>query len=104
MEVCVGDEALKCAVRFYFRQPTFGRVYIFPVSACRKPFMLIVSERERMKLGLSVRCAVSVLGDEPDDAEQWQQSKKYERLKTACEEAMRCCKRISAYEKEGAEC
>lgn len=89
MVVCVGDEALKCAVRFYFRQPTFGRVYIFPVSACRKPFMLIVSERERMKLGLPVKSAVSVLGDEPDDAEQWQQSKKYERLKTACEEAIR---------------
>ena len=104
MEVCVGDEALKCAVRIYFRQRTFGRVYTFPASACRKPFVLIVSERERMKLGLSVRCAVSVLGDQPDDAEEWQQSKKYERLKTACEEAMRCCKRISAYEKEGAEC
>ena len=104
MVVCGEDEALHCAVGIYFRQRSFGRVYTFPVSACRKPFVLIVSECERMKLGLSVRCAVSVLGDEPDDAEQWQQSKKYERLKTACEEAMRCCKRISAYEKEGAEC
>ena len=89
MEVCVGDEALKCAVRFYFRQRTFGKVYTFPVSACRKPFVLIVSERERMKLGLPVKSAVSVLGDEPDDAEQWQQSKKYERLKTACEDVIR---------------
>ena len=89
MEVCVGDEALKCAVRFYFRQRTFGRVYIFPVSACRKPFMLIVSERERMKLGLSVRCAVSVLGDRPDDAEEWRRAKNYERLKTAYKEAIR---------------
>ena len=104
MVVCGEDEALHCAVRFYFRQRSFGKVYTFPVSACRKPFVLIVSERERMKLGLPVKSAVSVLGDEPDDAEQWQQSKKDERLKTACEEAMRCCKRISAYEKEGAEC
>ena len=89
MEVCVGDEALKCAVRFYFRQRTFGRVYIFPVSACRKPFMLIVSERERMKLGLSVRCAVSVLGDEPQDEEDWTSTKKYTRLKTAYENVIR---------------
>lgn len=89
MEVCVGDEALKCAVRFYFRQRSFGRVYIFPVSACHKPFMLILSERERMKLGLSVRCAVSVLGDQPDDAEEWRRAKNYERLKAAYKEAIR---------------
>lgn len=89
MVVCEQGEALTCAVRFYFRQRSFGRVYTFPVSACRKPFVLIVSERERMKLGLPLKSAVSVLGDEPDDAEQWQQSKKYERLKTACEEAIR---------------
>lgn len=89
MVVCGEDEALHCAVGFYFRQRSFGRVYTFPVSACRKPFVLIVSERERMKLGLSVRCAVSVLGDQPDDAEVWKQSKKYAHLKTACEEAIR---------------
>ena len=89
MEVCVGDEALKCAVRFYFRQRTFGRVYIFPVSACRKPFMLIVSERERMKLGLPIKSAVSVLGDEPDDAKKWRQSKSRERLKKVYEELIR---------------
>ena len=104
MVVCGEDEALHCAVRFYFRQRSFGRVYTFPVSACRKPFVLIVSERERMKLGLPVRCAVSVLGDEPDDAETWRQAKHHQRLKTACEEAIRCYKRISAHEKEGAEC
>ena len=89
MEVCVGDEALKCAVRIYFRQRTFGRVYIFPVSACRKPFMLILSERERMNLGLPAKSAVSVLGDEPDDAEKWKQSKSCERLKTVYEELIR---------------
>lgn len=89
MEVCVGDEALKCAVRFYFRQRTFGRVYIFPVSACRKPFMLILSERERMKLGLPVKSAVSVLGDEPQDEEDWTSTKKYTRLKTAYENVIR---------------
>jgi hypothetical protein len=89
MVVCGEDEALHCAVHFYFRQRSFGRVYRFPVSVCRKPFVLIVSERERMRLGLSVKSAVAVLGDQPDDAEQWQQSKKYERLKTACEEAIR---------------
>ena len=104
MVVCGEDEALHCAVRFYFRQRSFGKVYTFPASACRKPFVLIVSERERMKLGLSVKSAVSVLGDRPDDAEEWRRVKNHERLKTACEEAMRCCKRISAYEKEGAEC
>lgn len=104
MEVCVGDEALKCAVRFYFRQRTFGRVYTFPVSACRKPFVLIVSECERKKLGLSVKRAVSVLGDEPQDEEDWTSIKKYTRLKTAYENVIRCCKRISAHEKEGAEC
>ena len=89
MEVCVGDEALKCAVRFYFRQRTFGRVYIFPVSACRKPFVLILSERERKKLGLSVKRAVSVLGDEPDDAETWTLAKKHARLEMAHREAIR---------------
>ena len=89
MVVCEQGEALTCAVRFYFRQRTFGRVYIFPVSACRKPFMLIVSERERMKLGLSVRCAVSVLGDEPQDEEDWTSTKKYTRLKTAYENVIR---------------
>ena len=89
MEVCVGDEALHCAVRFYFRQRSFGKVYTFPVSACRKPFVLIVSERERMKLGLPVKSAVSVLGDEPDDAEKWRQSKSCERLKTVYEELIR---------------
>ena len=89
MVVCGEDEALHCAVRFYFRQRSFGKVYIFPVSACRKPFMLIVSERERMKLGLSVRCAVSVLGDQPDDAETWTLSKKSARLEMACREAIR---------------
>ena len=104
MVVCGEDEALHCAVGIYCRQRSFGRVYTFPVSACRKPFVLIVSERERMKLGLSVRCAVSVLGDRPDDAETWTLSKKYARLEMACREAIRCCKRISAYEKEGAEC
>ena len=89
MVVCGEDEALHCAVRFYFRQRSFGRVYTFPVSACRKPFMLIVSERERMKLGLSVTSAVSELGDEPDDAEKWRQSKSRERLKTVYEELIR---------------
>ena len=89
MEVCVGDEALKCAVGIYFRQRRFGRVYTFPVSACRKPFMLILSERERMKLGLSVKRAVSVLGDEPDDAETWTLAKKHARLEMAYREAIR---------------
>lgn len=89
MEVCGEDEALKCAVGIYFRQRSFGRVYTFPVSACRKPFVLIVSERERKKLGLSVRCAVSVLGDEPDDAETWTLVKKHARLEMAYREAMR---------------
>ena len=89
MEVCGEDEALHCAVQFYFRQRSFGRVYTFPVSACRKPFMLILSERERKKLGLSVKCAISVLGDKPDDAEEWRRAKNYERLKAAYKEAIR---------------
>lgn len=89
MEVCGEDEALHCAVGIYFRQRSFGRVYTFPVSACRKPFMLIISERERMKLGLSVRCAVSVLGDQPDDAETWTLAKKHARLEMAYREAIR---------------
>ena len=104
MVVCGEDEALHCAVGIYFQQRSVGRVYTFPVSACRKLFVLIVSERERKKLGLSVKRAISVLGDKPDDVEEWRRAKNYERLKAACEEAMRCCKRISAYEKEGAEC
>ena len=89
MVVCGEDEALYCAVRFYFRQRSFGRVYTFSASACRKPFVLIVSERERMKLGLSVKSAVSVLGDQPDDAEEWRRAKNYERLKAAYKEAIR---------------
>lgn len=89
MVVCGEDEALHCAVGIYFRQRSFGRVYTFPVSACRKPFVLIVSERERKKLGLSVRCAVSILGDKPDDAEEWRRAKNYERLKAAYKEAIR---------------
>ena len=89
MVVCEQGEALTCAVRFYFRQRSFGRVYSFPVSACRKPFMLIVSERERMKLGLPLKSAVSVLGDEPDDAEKWRQSKSREQLKMVYEELIR---------------
>lgn len=104
MVVCGGDEALHCAVWFYFRQRSFGKVYLFPVSICRKGFILVTSERERMKLGLPVKSAVSVLGDEPDDAEKWRQSKHHQRLKTACEKAIRCYKRINAHEKEGAEC
>lgn len=89
MVVCEQDKALCSAVHFYFRQRSFGRVYSFPVNACRKPFMLIVSERERMKLGLSATSAVSVLGDEPDDVEKWKRSKNCARLKTACEEVIR---------------
>lgn len=89
MVVCGEDEALTCAVRFYFRQRSFGRVYVFSVSACRKSFMLIVSEREQMKLGLPLKSAVSVLGDEPQDEEDWVLAKKYTRLKTACEEVIR---------------
>lgn len=89
MVVCGEDDALHCAVGFYFRQRSFGRVYTFPVSACRKPFVLIVSERERMNLGLPAKSAVSVLGDEPDDAEKWKQSKSCERLKTVYEELIR---------------
>ena len=104
MVVCGEDEALHCAVGIYFRQRSFGRVYTFPVSACRKPFVLIVSERERKKLGLSVKRAISVLGDEPQDEEDWTSTKKYTRLKTVYENVIRCCKRISAHEKEGAEC
>ena len=89
MVVCEQGEALTCAVRFYFRQRSFGRVYSFPVSVCRKAFMLIVSERERMKLGLPIKSAVSVLGDELQDEEDWVLAKKYTRLKTACEEVIR---------------
>lgn len=89
MEVCGEDEALKCAVGIYFRQRSFGRVYTFPVSACRKPFMLIVSECERKKLGLSVKRAVSVLGDKPDDTETWTLAKKHARLEKAYREAIR---------------
>ena len=89
MVVCGENEALHCAVGIYFRQRSFGRVYTFPVSACRKPFMLILSERERKKLGLSVKCAISVLGDKPDDAEEWRRAKNYERLKAAYKEAIR---------------
>ena len=89
MVVCEQGEALTCAVRFYFRQRSFGRVYSFPVNACRKSFMLIVSERERMKLGLPIKSAVSVLGDEPDDAKKWRQSKSRERLKKVYEELIR---------------
>ena len=89
MVICEQKEALYCAVQFYFRQRRFGRVYTFPVSACCKPFVLIISECERKKLGLSVKRAVSVLGDQPDDAEVWKQSKKYAHLKTTCEEAIR---------------
>ena len=89
MVVCGENEALHCAVGIYFRQRSFGRVYTFPVSACRKPFMLILSERERKKLGLSVKCAISVLGDKPDDAKEWRRAKNYERLKAAYKEAIR---------------
>nr|DAX80568.1 MAG TPA: hypothetical protein [Bacteriophage sp.] len=89
MVICEQKEALCCAVQFYFRQRRFGRVYTFPVSACRKPFVLIVSECERKKLGLSVKRAVSVLGDEPDDAETWTLAKKHARLEMAYREAMR---------------
>lgn len=89
MVVCGEDEALHCAVRFYFRQRSFGKVYLFPVSICRKGFILVTSERERMKLGLPVKSAVSVLGDRPDDAEEWRRAKNYERLKTAYKEAIR---------------
>ena len=104
MVVCGGDEALHCAVRFYFRQRSFGKVYLFPVSICRKGFILVTSERERMNLGLSATSADVVFGNEADAAEMWALSKKYSRQETACKEAMRNCKRISAYEKEGAEC
>ena len=89
MVVCGEDEALHCAVGIYFQQRSFGRVYTFPVSACRKPFVLIVSDRERKKLGLSVKRAISVLGDKPDDAEEWRRAKNYERLKAAYKEAIR---------------
>jgi hypothetical protein len=104
MVVCGGDEALHCAVRFYFRQRSFGKVYLFPVSICRKGFILVTSERERMNLGLSATSADVVFGNEADAAEMWALSKKYSRQETACKEAMRNCKRISAYQKEGAKC
>ena len=104
MVVCGGDEALHCAVRFYFRQRSFGKVYLFPVSVCRKVFMLVTSEHERMNLGLSATSADAVFGNEADAAEMWALSKKYSRQETACKEAMRNCKRISAYQKEGAKC
>ena len=89
MVVCERGETLRRSVLFYFQQRSFGRVYVFPVSACRKSFMLIVSERERMKLGLPLKSAVSVLGGEPQDEEDWVLAKKYTRLKTACEEVIR---------------
>ena len=89
MVVCGGDEALHCAVRFYFRQRSFGKVYLFPVSICRKGFILVTSERERMNLGLSATSADVVFGNEADAAEMWALSKKYSRQETACEEAIR---------------
>ena len=104
MEICTCSEAFQRAARFYFCQRSFGKVYLFPVSVCRKVFILVTSEHERMNLGLSATSADAVFGNEADAAEMWALSKKYSRQETACKEAMRNCKRISAYQKEGAKC
>nr|DAS09290.1 MAG TPA: hypothetical protein [Caudoviricetes sp.]DAS99204.1 MAG TPA: hypothetical protein [Caudoviricetes sp.] len=89
MKICGRDETLECAVQLYVQQRSFGKVYIFPVSACRKPFMLIVSERERMKLRLSAKDAFAVIGSAPGDEGKWRLAKKYARLKTECKQVMR---------------
>lgn len=76
MVLCREEEALERAVRLYAQQGKFGKVYIFCGNVCRKKFMLILSERERMKFGLQAQKAVCVLGEQEDAVERWEQMQK----------------------------
>ena len=85
MTICTEKDYFEKAFQKYYRQRRFGLVYVLPCTVGKKRMLAVCTANDVKKYGLKTRDAWLVLGNQPRDAESWQDTHNNPVLKQARE-------------------
>lgn len=84
-------KAYSSALKRFYSQRSFQKIYIIPCIVGRKRLYAVISEREAAENSIKTRCAVLSVGVTEEEREKWEQVRNNEDIQK-CREYLRFIK------------